>query len=128
MQIMNAVAFDEEKGTKFDGNFISLFNKEKDDFEYFVQKLIGLEIESEDDPKGGKIWVPYINERREDWSFICENNRIVTKEDDVLWRFEKYLSKDQFYTNGLTAIPEVGELGSGNNPSTKAASRAGELR
>ena len=125
---MNAVAFDEEKGDKFDGNFISVFSKERDDYEYFVQRLVGQEIDSENEPKNGKVWVPYINERREDWSFICENNRIITKEDEVLWRFEKYLSKDHFNTNGLTAIPDGGELGSGNNPSTKAASRAGELR
>ena len=41
MQIMNAVAFDEEKGQQFDGNFISVLSKERDDFEYFVQRLLG---------------------------------------------------------------------------------------
>ena len=37
MQIMNGIAFDEgEKGNKFDANFLSLFNKKKNEFEYYV--------------------------------------------------------------------------------------------
>lgn len=37
MQIMNGIAFDEsEKGTKFDANFISILNKDKGDFDYYV--------------------------------------------------------------------------------------------
>ena len=104
MQIMNAVAFDEEKGEKFDSNFISILSKEKEDFEYYVQRLLGVEIESENEPKSGKIWVPYINNKREDWSYLCENNRIVAKEDDILWRYERYLSRDNLQVNGLDRI------------------------
>ena len=101
---MNAVAFDEEKGEKFDSNFISILSKEKEDFEYYVQRLLGVEIESENEPKSGKIWVPYINNKREDWSYLCENNRIVAKEDDILWRYERYLSRDNLQVNGLDRI------------------------
>jgi hypothetical protein len=47
MQIMNAVAFDDEKGSKFDGNFISVLNEDKTDFEYYVQRLLGIEIDND---------------------------------------------------------------------------------
>ena len=68
MQAMNAFAFDEDKGEKMDGNFISLYNEKRGDFDYYVQRLLGVGIENEEDPIAGKLWVPYINNRREDWS------------------------------------------------------------
>ncbi len=51
---------------------------------------MGLELENEAEPFVGKVWVPYINNKRENWSFLCENNRIVAKEDEIVWRFEEY--------------------------------------
>ena len=40
---MNGIAFDEtEKGNKFDANFIALMNEKKGDFDYYVQRLMGL--------------------------------------------------------------------------------------
>jgi len=93
---MNGIAFDEtEKGNKFDANFIALMNEKKGDFDYYVQRLMGLQIENEENPISGKIWVPYINNKREDWSFLCENNRIVAKEDEIVWRFEHFYEKDR---------------------------------
>jgi hypothetical protein len=56
---------------------------------------MGVGIENEENPLEGKIWVPYINDVREDWSFLCENNRIVAKEDEIVWRFEEYHPKDK---------------------------------
>lgn len=96
MQIMNGIAFEESDiGTKFDANFIAVLNKDKGDFDYYVQRLLGVGIENEENPPQGKIWVPYINGRREDWSFLCENNRIVAKEDNIIWRYEDYDPKDR---------------------------------
>lgn len=72
-QIMNYMAFEQgERGRKFDANFISVFNPDRNEFEYFIQRLGGKEIENESKPWTGKIWVPYINGIKEDWSFICE--------------------------------------------------------
>lgn len=37
MQILNGIAFDDsEKGEKFDGNFISLLNPNRNEFEYYI--------------------------------------------------------------------------------------------
>lgn len=132
MQVMNGIAFDEsEKGQKFDGNFITVLNKDKDEFEYYVQRLLGVGIENEQEPKRGKVWVPYINDKREDWSFLCENNRIIAKEDEILWRLEQFLNKDnlilakEIATVTPAALEELG--GNSNGPSTVAAnSRSGE--
>ena len=84
---MNALAFDVgEKGRKFDANFISIYNPSRKEFDYYIQRLAGKEIENETNPCQGKIWVPYINNKREDWSMIFE--RIVAKEDEIVFRFE----------------------------------------
>jgi hypothetical protein len=86
--LMNILAFDADVGTKLDANFISIFNPSKNDFDYFVERLLGISLQNEDNPPKGKIWVPYINAKREDWSFLCENNRIVNKNDSIVWRLE----------------------------------------
>lgn len=65
---------------------------------------MGVGIENEENPISGKIWVPYINNKREDWSYLCENNRIVAKEDEIVWRFENYYEKDRL------RIPEDFEI------------------
>ena len=99
--IMNGITFDEsEKGKKFDANFISIYNKERDDFDYYVERLVGISVENNEKPEEGKMWVPFINNRIENWSYICENNRIVAKEDQVEWRFIKVHT---FNLNGLDA-------------------------
>jgi hypothetical protein len=96
VQIMNGIAFDEsEQGKKFDANFISLYNKDRDEYDYYVERLIGISIEHDNNPKAGMMWVCYINKKREEWTFLCENNRIVTKDDDILWRYEKYVTADK---------------------------------
>ena len=57
---------------------------------------MGVPIENEEKPILGKIWVPYINGNREDWSYLCDNNRIVAKEDEIVWRFEDpHLNKEE---------------------------------
>ena len=119
MQVMNAFAFDEDKGDKVDGNFISIYNDKRGDFDYYVQRLLGVGIENEDDPSSGKVWVPYINNKREDWSSLCDSNRIVGKEDEIVWRFEPYLYKDQLTTHAL--MPSPNDIDTGNN--SKVASR-----
>jgi hypothetical protein len=89
MQVMNNLAFEEgEQGKVLDANFISMYNQDKKEFEYFIQRLVGLEIQNESKPTQGKLWVPYINSKKEDWSFLCEHNRIICREDEVLFRYE----------------------------------------
>lgn len=85
--LMNCLAFDPEQERRADANFVSRYNRTKDDFDYFVQRLMGVEMDNEMAPESGKVWLPFINGRREDWTFICQNNRIVTKKDLVVWKF-----------------------------------------
>lgn len=85
--LMNSLAFESEHENMLDANFISRYNSATEDFDYFVQRLMGVEMENENVPERGKVWAPFINGVREDWSFICRNNRVVTKHDQVLWRF-----------------------------------------
>jgi hypothetical protein len=85
-----------------------LYNKDKNDFEYYVQRLIGVGISDETAPSQGKIWVPYINALREDWSYICENNRLVSKDDEIVFRYEPAF---------LTPAKIPGRGGGTNSPS-----------
>ena len=120
MQVMNAFAFDEDKGEKVDGNFISLYNDKRGDFDYFVQRLIGVAVENEEDPVSGRLWVPYINNKREDWSTLCDQNWIVCKEDEIVWRYEPFYLRDQLTTHAI--LPSPNDIDTGNN-SSKAVSR-----
>ena len=82
-------------------------------------------MENETDPLTGKVWVPYINNKREDWTYLCDSNRIICKEDEILWRFEYYLQKDQFSTHIL--MPSPNDIDTGNN-SSKAVSRGEKVK
>ena len=52
--------------------------------------------------------MPYINGKKEDWSFMCEFDRIVSKQDDVIWRYEefvadpKHIDKTGFGSNDMS--------------------------
>lgn len=52
--LMNVLAFDSELGKNLDANFISVFRKDNDAFEYLVQRLCGVELENEENPREGK--------------------------------------------------------------------------
>jgi hypothetical protein len=45
-------------------------------------------IENEKDPKQGKMWIIYINDRREDWDLLVEKNAMISYKDEILWRYE----------------------------------------
>ena len=87
-QVMNLLAFDKDQSDTFDANFISIYNEEDEDFDYYVQRIMGIGIEDEEEPLNGSIWQVYINDKLEDWSMICKFNRIVCKEDRIYWKFE----------------------------------------
>ena len=36
----------------------------------------------------GKIWVPYINEKRQDWDTLVENNSRISITDHLIWKLE----------------------------------------
>lgn len=88
--VMNMLAFDTQHANEFDSNFISIYNNDEDEFDYYVQCLIGVEVENEEEPAKGKTWNLCINGVEEDWTTVCRFNRIVCKEDEIKW---KYYSK-----------------------------------
>jgi hypothetical protein len=89
-ELMNNLFFNGKYTEEMDANFISMFDKKKQDFEYFIQRLAGIEMEREDDPYKGKIWVPYINKQKFSWSILCGKNRVVKKEDEIELKYENY--------------------------------------
>lgn len=87
--LMNMLAFDSELGKSLDANFISVFRKDLDTFEYLVQRLCGVELENEEDPREGKQWVSYINKQFYEWNEVCEKEIEVNPGDLIEWRFKK---------------------------------------
>ena len=85
--VMNLIAFDATQGDPFDANFISFYNAATDDVDYYVQRLISIPVTDEHDPSRGAFWHVYINEVIEDWMEVMRRNRIVCKEDSIVWRF-----------------------------------------
>jgi hypothetical protein len=86
-RVMNSLSFHESQGEQFDANFISVYNNDQDLFEYYVQRLIGVEITEEKQPLRGKMWVPYINGVKMLWNEVCLVDKRVKYNDDVVWEF-----------------------------------------
>jgi len=92
---MNGLAFDKsEQAERLDANFISIFNSTSLTFDYYVERLLGVGIENEKEPSKGRVWVPFVNNGREDWSEIVEKNMLVKKTDTIIWRFERQINLD----------------------------------
>ena len=36
------------------------------------------------------MWVPYINEKKQDWDVLVENNIRISINDQIMWRLEIY--------------------------------------
>ena len=77
VDLMNSIFYDKQQGPILDANFISIYNEEKRDFDYFVQRLMGLEVEDEKHPQLGKMWVPFINGKQHDWNQIVIYNKKI---------------------------------------------------
>ena len=86
--LMNFMSFDSPHSKEFDANFISM--KDLGKYNYYVQRLMGYEIENEAHPKEGKMWVPYINDNKMDWNEICEDQLYVKPADLIEWKFQKH--------------------------------------
>lgn len=52
--------------------------------------MLGVEIENEDAPYKGQMWVPYINDQKHNWDTIVEENRHVSFKDDIVWKYQEY--------------------------------------
>jgi hypothetical protein len=74
---------------ELDANFISVYNKKIDEFDYYVERLCGYEMDDK------HLWVPYINSVKENWTDICQNNRIVFKSDDIEFRYQEKATKNE---------------------------------
>ena len=44
-------------------------------------------MNDDEDPSRGPIWNIYINGHLEDWMEIMRQNRIICKEDAIIWRY-----------------------------------------
>jgi hypothetical protein len=86
--VLNNICFCSHSAMELDANFISVYNHENDRFDYYIQRLISIEMENETNPEMGKMWVPYINNLRYSWTYLCHNNRVIKKGDEVELKFE----------------------------------------
>ena len=85
--VMNLISFDREQGDEFDANFCSSYDSARDEVDYYVQRLVSIEMGDEEVPSRGPIWNVYINGILEDWMEVMRYNRIVCKEDMIEWRY-----------------------------------------
>ena len=83
---MNLIAFDPDQEKEFDANFISIYDSVQEKFSYYVHRLVGCEIEDENYPEKGAIWVPFINNKQKDWHKACEEDLRVSTEDIIEWK------------------------------------------
>ncbi len=89
-ELINNTLFFGKNADELDANFISIYDNAKEDFDYYIQRLAGIEMENEDDPLSGKIWVVYINKEPQNWSALCSQNIVVRKDDEIELKYEKF--------------------------------------
>lgn len=82
-ELMNMACFNSKYMSELDANFISVYNQDNDEFDYHIQRLNGHEKNET------YSWAIYINKKKENWTYICQNNRILIKNDDIEFRYEK---------------------------------------
>lgn len=87
--LMNSFLFTSAIDDDLDANFISIYNKYTDSFDYYIQRIGGYEIENEEEPNKGKMWNCYINKEKIDWTYVCNNNRVISMNDEVELRYEE---------------------------------------
>ena len=89
IDLMNSFLFTSAIDDDLDANFISIYNKYTDSFDYYIQRIGGYEIENEEEPNKGKMWNCYINKEKIDWTYVCNNNRVISMNDEVELRYEE---------------------------------------
>ena len=87
--LMNSFLFTSAIDGDLDANFISIYNKYTESFDYYIQRIGGYEIENEEEPNKGKMWNCYINKEKIDWTYVCNNNRVISMNDEVELRYEE---------------------------------------
>ena len=85
---MNFLLFDPIQSSLFNANFISKHSPKHNRYQYFIQRLGGVPMESEIKPDEGKQWVAYINDIKTEWDEICDKEKMVKPSDNVQFRFE----------------------------------------
>ena len=62
-------------------------------------------MENPSNPYQGKIWVPYINNKKEDWDLIVENNlQYPLQGTKIVWKFENFPNTLQFTKSPSTGL------------------------
>ena len=79
--LMNILAFTGKEAAQFDANFLSTYDKETDQFEYSMQRIVGLDVEK----SNGKEWMLYVNKIKFTWNQICQQNIRVKPKDSMIW-------------------------------------------
>lgn len=85
--LVNLACFCSVDSSQIDANFISVYNPTDDEYDYYIERLCGYRIENIDDPKTGKLWNIFINNKKEDWTFLNRNNRIINKSDIIEFKY-----------------------------------------
>ncbi len=88
LNLINNFFFDGTKeGEDFDANFISEYDEKTDSFKYYIQRLLGFEID-EDNKTLSPQWNLYINHKKIDFTNAVNNNLMISKKDYLELKFE----------------------------------------
>lgn len=88
IDLFNFIFFTSNPGNELDANFLTIYNKQTKSFDYYIQRLGGFELENESDRIKGKMWNFYLNNTKANWSFICNNNKIISVKDEIELKYE----------------------------------------
>jgi hypothetical protein len=81
-RLMNLLCFASGHSDSLDANFLAVYNLQTDSHTYVVERILGSRTSAD------KVWVPYINGRKNDWHTVCDQDIRVTPNEEVVWRYE----------------------------------------
>jgi hypothetical protein len=88
IELFNLIFFCSKWADEVDANFLSIYNKKKEAFDYKIQRLFGFEWDEEQEIDQGKNWTVYINGTKENLSVLFGYNRIINKRDVIELKYE----------------------------------------
>ena len=87
-RLMNKLCFASPHANELKTNFVSVYNKKTDEFEYYIESMLGHSPKLDSLPVSGSQWCVYINNVKTSWNQVCGSETRVSTSDKMIFTYE----------------------------------------
>jgi hypothetical protein len=87
-RLMNKLCFASSHANELKTNFVSVYNKQTDEFEYYIESMLSYSPKLDSLPVSGSQWYVYINNVKTSWNQVCGSDTRVSTYDKVVFTYE----------------------------------------